>query len=564
MDFKLELADKLSKALSISAEEAYAGIEIPANSEMGDYSFPCFKLAKTLRKSPNIIAKEAAESIASEGIIESVESLSAYINFKLNKTAYVQNVIEEVLEKGALYGSSDMGSGKNVVMDYSSPNVAKPFHVGHLRTTVIGAALYNIYKFLGYNAISVNHLGDWGTQFGKMIVAYKNWGNKDLVEERGIKELVSLYVKFHDEADKNPVLNDEARNWLLKMQEGDGEALKLWKWIVEISMKEFNAVYDRLHIQFDYFTGESFYNDKMWPIVEELKEKNLLVESDGAMIVDLSEYNMPPCLILRSDGGTLYPTRDIAAAKYRKQQFDFYKSLYITGSEQKLHFAQWFKVLELMGYEWAKDMDHIPYGLVNLESGKLSTRSGNVIFMEDILNEAVNKTKEIIEEKNPGLANKEEVAEKVGIGAIIFNDLYNSRIKDVLFSWDRMLNFEGETAPYVQYTHARAGSILEKAGDFDYSDADYSVLTDDASYEVAKLLYSYPDKIKEAAERYEPYLITRHLVDIAQAFNKFYQDNSILNSPDAEKKARLKLTSAVKQIIKSGLALINVSAPEKM
>lgn len=565
MDFKMEIAKEIQNNVSLDIEEIYKLIEIPANSAMGDYSFPCFKLAKELKQAPNKIALDISEKINCSGIIDSVDAVAAYVNFKINKQSFVQAVFEKAYEEGMDYGKSNAGAGKAVTIDYSSPNVAKPFHIGHIRTTVIGHALYNIYNFIGYKAISINHLGDWGTQFGKMIVAYRNWGNFEEIEEKGIEGLVKLYVKFHEEAEENPALNDEARGWLVKMEQGDEEALKIWQWICDVSLKEYNLIYDRLGIQFDYYTGESFYNDKMQAIVTELKDKKLLVESDGAQVVDLEAFNMPPCLILRSDGGTLYPTRDIAAAKYRKETYDFCKSLYVTGMEQKLHFEQWFKVVELMGYEWAKDLIHVPFGMVSFAEGKLSTRKGNVILMADLLNEAVAKTLEVINEKNPNLSNKEEVAEHVGIGAVIFNDLYNSRIKDVIFSWERMLNFEGETGPYVQYTYARANSIAERAGDVDIaSDIDYAVLTDDASFEIAKLLYAYPDKLIEAANKNEPYILTRHLVDIAQAFNKFYQENPILNSAENEKKARLRLLHVTKDIIKNGLHLLGIQAPDKM
>ncbi len=565
MDFKKEIAVIIAKALGTDDySEIIYTIETPPNAEMGDFAYPCFRHSKELKKSPQIIAGEILSKIEKPEFIQEMKVVSAYINFYLNKDLFVKEVMKEVLDKKEEYGKVNIGNGGNITIDYSSPNIAKPFHIGHLRTTVIGQALYNMYNFLGYKSIGINHLGDWGTQFGKMIVAYNYWGKKEDVETKGIPELNRLYVLFHDEAEKNPDLNEQARAVLVKMQNGDEEVLKIWKWFVDISLNEFNRVYKMLKIDFDYFTGESFYNDKMDAVVDELREKDLLVESNGAMVIDLEPYGMPPCLILRTDGGTLYPTRDIAAAIYRKKTYNFVKSIYVVGGEQSLHFAQWFKVVDLMGFEWAKDMVHIPFGLVNLESGKLSSRKGNVILLEDLLNESVKRTQTIIEEKNPNLENKEEVAKQVGIGAVIFNDLYNSRIKDVTFSFDRVLSFEGETGPYVQYTHARASSVLSKGGITDFSDADLSLITDEASFECIRLLYSFTDKVIEAANKFEPFVVTRYLVALAGAFNKFYHDNNVLGSDDNTKKARLSLVYAVKNVLKTGLSLLGIEAPERM
>ncbi|MEA4816119.1 MAG: arginine--tRNA ligase [Lachnospiraceae bacterium] len=563
MDFKLEAAALISKASGADINECYISTEVPPDPNMGDYAFPCFKLAKVLKKAPAIIADELSGKIEASELFEKTEVKGAYINFFTNKKAFVKDVFSRVVLLGEDFGSSDMGEGKTVVVDFSSPNIAKPFHVGHLRSTVIGNAICNIYKKLGYKVVGINHLGDWGTQFGKLIVAYKLWGNDKEIENSGISELMRLYVKFHDEVETTPSLNDDARSYFVKMQEGDSEALGLWKWFYDISIKEFNRVYNMLGVNFDAFTGESFYNDKMDAIVSELKEKKLLVEDDGAMIVPLDEEKMPPCLIIRSDGGTLYATRDITAAIYRKKTYDFCKCIYLTALDQNLHFAQWFEVIRKMGYAWYKDLYHVPFGLVSLESGKLSTRKGNVVLMEELLNEAVSETLKIINEKNPELEDKYNVAKQVGIGAVIFNDLYNGRIKDVVFSWSRMLNFDGETGPYVQYTHARACSILKKA-DSSFKDVDFSLLSDSASIEIAKLIDSYPDKIKEAAEKHEPSIITRRLVDIAQAFNRFYHDNPILNSDENLKCARLLVVSAVKTTLSSGLSILGIKAPEQM
>lgn len=566
MDFKFEIAKLISSAADIDVEEVISAIEIPPNSDMGDYAYPCFKLAKVFRKAPPMIAGELVEKIEKKDFIKEIKTVGAYINFFTEKSVYVKEVLESVLTKEADYGKSTEGNGKTIVIDYSSPNIAKPFHVGHLRSTVIGNAIYKIYECLGYNCEGVNHLGDWGTQFGKLIVAYKKWGSKEAVEKDGIQELMKIYVKFHDEAEKEPSLDDEARLWFVKMQDGDEEALTLWKWFYDISIKEFERVYEMLGVKFDAYTGESFYNDKMDAVVEELKEKNLLKESEGAMIVDLEEDKMPPCLIIRKDGGTLYATRDITAALYRKKTYNFEKCIYLTALDQNLHFAQWFKVIEKMGYEWSKDLVHVPFGLVSLDTGKLSTRHGNVVLMEELLNQAINETTKIIEEKNPDLPNKEEVAKQVGIGAVIFNDLYNNRIKDVVFSWSRMLNFDGETGPYVQYTHARACSLIDKVCGSEEIDknVDFSLLNDEASVEVCKLIEMYPAKIKDAAAKFEPSIVTRHLVDIAQAFNKFYHDNPIMSSEDEVKKARIALVYAVKTILASGLKLLGINAPKQM
>lgn len=565
MDLKLEIANSIAAVCDVAADEIAAAIEVPANSDMGDYAYPCFKLAKVLRKAPPLIAQEIGEKLQLPVGICEMKIVGAYINFFMDKPFYAKQVLQSVLEQGADYGKSEKGTGKTIVIDYSSPNIAKPFHVGHLRSTVIGNALYQIHKALGYHCVGINHLGDWGTQFGKLIVAYKNWGSPEAVEKDGIQELMRIYVKFHDEA--TPALEDEARLWFVKMQDGDAEALKLWKWFYDISIREFERVYDMLGVKFDAYTGESFYNDKMAPVVEELEQKGLLVESEGAKIVDLSDENMPPCLIIRKDGGTLYATRDITAALYRKKTYDFDKCIYLTALDQNLHFAQWFAVIHKMGYDWYQDLIHVPFGLVSLESGKLSTRHGNVVLMEELLHQAIAETQKIIEEKNPALPDKETVSKKVGIGAVIFNDLYNTRIKDVVFSWERMLNFDGETGPYVQYTHARACSILKKVPDVkaeDLQSISFDKLDDEATLQVCKLLEAFPSKIEDAAAKLEPYLLTRHLVAIAQAFNKFYHDNPILNSADDVRPARLAVVWAVKTVLSSGLALLGIASPEQM
>lgn len=564
MNFKLEIAYLLQQVTGVQQQEIVNAIEMPPNKHMGDFAYPCFKLAKQFKKAPALIAQELSKKIVKPDFIEEIKVQNAYINFFVSKSVYVKEVLEQVLCQNEKYGNSTVGEGKTIVIDYSSPNIAKPFHVGHLRSTVIGNALYQIFETLGYHCEGINHLGDWGTQFGKLIVAYQKWGSKEAVEQYGIQELMRIYVKFHEEAEKDATLEDEARSWFVKMQNGEQEALSLWKWFYNISIKEFNRVYDMLGVHFDAYTGESFYNDKMAAVVEELKQKNLLKQSEGAMIVDLEQENMPPCLIIRKDGGTLYATRDITAALYRKNTYHFDKCIYLTALDQNLHFSQWFTVIKKMGYDWWKDLIHVPFGLVSLDSGKLSTRHGNVVLMEELLNQAILETQKIIEQKNPDLPNKKEVAEQVGIGAVIFNDLYNSRIKDVVFSWERMLNFDGETGPYVQYTHARACSILRKGECSLAQNIDYSKLTDDASMEVCKLLEQFPKKIQEAADKLEPFIVTRQLVSLSQAFNKFYHDNVILTSEEQTKQARIALVIAVKTVLKKGLALLGIKAPEQM
>ncbi len=564
MNFKLEIAYLLQQVTGVQQQEIVNAIEMPPNKHMGDFAYPCFKLAKQFKKAPALIAQELSEKIVKPDFIEEIKVQNAYINFFVSKSVYVKEVLEQVLCQNEKYGNSTVGEGKTIVIDYSSPNIAKPFHVGHLRSTVIGNALYQIFETLGYHCEGINHLGDWGTQFGKLIVAYQKWGSKEAVEQYGIQELMRIYVKFHEEAEKDATLEDEARSWFVKMQNGEQEALSLWKWFYNISIKEFNRVYDMLGVHFDAYTGESFYNDKMAAVVEELEQKNLLKQSEGAMIVDLEEEKMPPCLIIRKDGGTLYATRDITAALYRKNTYHFDKCIYLTALDQNLHFSQWFTVIKKMGYDWWKDLIHVPFGLVSLDSGKLSTRHGNVVLMEELLNQAILETQKIIEQKNPDLPNKKEIAQQVGIGAVIFNDLYNSRIKDVVFSWERMLNFDGETGPYVQYTHARACSILRKGECSLAQNIDYSKLTDDASMEVCKLLEQFPKKIQEAADKLEPFIVTRQLVSLSQAFNKFYHDNVILTSEEQTKQARIALVIAVKTVLKKGLALLGIKAPEQM
>jgi len=565
IDFKKEVVNAIANIVdSLDREEIEKLIEIPPSYDMGDYAFPCFRLAKSFRKAPNIIAQELAEKIGIGEYFEKVENAGSYLNFFINKEKLTETVLEEISQRKESYGAQDIGKGRNIIVEFSSPNIAKPFHIGHIRSTVIGNSLYKICKFLGFNAIAINHLGDYGTQFGMLIAAYKKWGNKEVIENDPINELLKLYVRFNAEAEKDESLKDEARYWFKELENGNEEAVELWQWIRDVSLKEFSRVYNLLNISFDSYAGESFYSDKMGRVLDELEEKGLLKESEGAKIVDLEEYGMTPALIKKKDGSTLYITRDIAAAIYRKEHYDFYKNIYVVASQQNLHFKQWFKVVELMGYDWAKDCIHVPFGMVSLEDGTLSTRKGRVVFLEDVLKKAIEGARKIIEDKNPDLENKDEVAKQVGIGAVIFQELFNSRIKDYVFSWERTLSFEGETGPYVQYTHARANSLLEKGGFNDGDNVDYSLLKEEEEIDLIRLLYNFPEVVYDAYEKLEPSFITRHVVEIAKAFNKFYNNCPIMSSEEDLKRARLALVNATKTVIKTGLGLLGMEAPEKM
>ena len=564
---KKKICQYLSEVLvEISEEELMKTMEIPPEEKMGDLALPCFAMAKKMRKNPMLIAAELAEKLneqKDELGIEKVESVGAYCNIHLKRDLFVEKCFES-LQKDK-YGVSQIGAGKTVCMDYSSPNIAKNFHVGHLRTTVIGNSLYKIYQKLGYNVVRINHLGDWGTQFGKLIVAYKLWSSEELVKEKGIEELLRIYVKFNDKAESNENLIIEAREWFVKMEQNDSEALEIWNWFKEISMVEFERIYDLLGISFDSYLGESFYRDKVPALVEKLKEKELLVESQGAQVIDLEEYNMPPCLITKSDGSSIYHSRDIAAILYRKEKYDFEKCLYVTGLEQSLHFKQIFTAIEVMGYDWSEGLIHVPYGLVSLAGEKLSTRGGNIIYAEDILKEAIERAYTAIIEKNPSLTDKEEIAKRVGVGAIIFHDLFNQRIKNVDFSWKEVLNFDGTTGPYAQYTYARAKSVLRKAGKMvEGSEIDYTTLTDDVTYNLVKALASYEDAVMSAAEKNEPSVVARYVISLATAFNKFYHDCTILQAEEKVKKARLVLTDMVQKILCEACGLLGMECPEEM
>jgi len=581
MNYGQALAELLAVQTKLPVEEILPSIETPPDPQMGHLAFPCFRIAKEQKKAPPQIASELAAKIEETrpAWLGQAVANGPYVNIFFDRAVLAADVLVEVLAAGMEYGTNHQGEGKTVLVEYSSPNIAKHFHVGHLGSTIIGKALDNVYRFLGYDVTSLNHLGDWGTQFGKLITAYLKWGSRDEIETTEIEGLMQLYIKFHEEAEKDESLNEEARRWVVRMQDGDTEGLHIWRWFVELSMREYNRLYERMGVSFDLIRGESYYSDKMDAVAKELQRKGLLKLSEGAQIVDLEEYGMPPCLILRSDGGTLYPTRDIAAALDRYDTFKFDKCLYVTGNEQTLHFAQWMKVVELMGYEWAKGLVHVPYGMLLFEGGKLSTRKGDVIKMEDLFDEAEAKTLAIIEEKNPELFNKKVVAKQVGIGALVFNKLYTSRMKDSMFSWERALSFDGESGPYVQYTHARACSVLRKAlsgeSNRDFGEMalamvskpsfDGKLLAEDEAFEVLRLLKDFPRKVDECAEKYEPYIIARHLMELAQAFNAFYHKHTILVDDNTPLRlCRLVLTAAVRQVLKTGLGLLGIAAPAVM
>ena len=561
---KEEIIKAISEQIELDKTEIEKLIEIPPSSDLGDYSFPCFQLSKLMRKTPNTIAEEMKARILKPETIDKIQNVGGYVNFFVDRAKFSELALKSIIKSGKDYGRSEIGSGKTIVIDYCATNIAKPFHIGHLPTTVIGNSLYRIFEFLGYRCIGVNHIGDWGTQFGKLIVAYKKWGNKEKIKQNPIKELVKIYVRFHEEAEVNESLNDEGRAAFKAIEDGKEEYVELWKWFREVSIAEFKRILGILKISFDSWDGESFFIDKMEPVVKELIEKGLLQESQGAQIVDLSEFNMPPCLILRSDGATLYATRDLSAILYRKEKYDFHKVLYCVATQQNLHFQQIFKVAELLGYEWANNLIHVANGMISLESGSMGTRKGTVVYLDDVLNESVSKALNIIEKRNPELDGKEEVAKMVGIGAVKFSALKNKRMKDSVFAWDNVLNFEGETSCYIQYTYARICSVLRKAGNKNILDVDYLLLIDGDSYEVIKHLSQFPEVVKNAANEYEPSSISKYLIDLVQSFNKFYHDNPILNSEGKLKDSRIELCKATKIVIEIGMLLLGIECPERM
>ncbi|MFC6464456.1 arginine--tRNA ligase [Marinilactibacillus sp. GCM10026970] len=564
MDYKLLVAQSLHDVLKDQLElnEINQLLEKPKMVEHGDLAFPTFQLAKLFRKNPAQIAAELQDQVSSP-IIEKVQTVGPYLNFFLKKDQVSQLVLKEILEQKEHYGAVNIGNGQNVPIDMSSPNIAKPMSMGHLRSTVIGNALSNILSRVGYNPVRINYLGDWGTQFGKLISAYKKWGAEEDVRANPIKELLRLYVLFHEEAEKHPELEDEGRAWFKKLEDGNEEAIALWTWFREESLAEFQKVYDRLNIQFDSYKGEAFYNDKMDSVVSLLGKKNLLTLNQGAHIVDLEKYNLNPALIKKSDGATLYMTRDLAAALYRKENYDFSQALYVVGQEQSNHFKQLKGVLTEMGYDWAENIHHIPFGLITKDGKKLSTRKGKVVLLEEVLNEASSLALQQIEDKNPSLENKEVVAEQVGVGAVVFHDLKNDRLNNFDFTIEEVVQFEGETGPYVQYTRARGLSILKKAEKESFSTSEQYSLNDSYSWEVVKLIQEFPETLIRAYKQYEPSIIAKHSIHLSQAFNKFYANVRVLDE-HPEKESRLALVYAVTELLKQDLTILGVETPDKM
>ena len=562
--FRDQIIQYLKSRVALDEAELQRAIEVPPSVELGDYAFPCFPLAKSLRKAPQAIATELATAFQPSALIKEARAAGPYVNFFVDRVAYAHAGLGAILEQGSGYGKSMEGVGRTVVVDYSSPNIAKPFGVGHLRSTVIGNALYRIHDHLGYRVMRINHLGDWGTQFGKLIVAFKRWGNETDLTTQAIQTLYDLYVRFHSEVETHPELDDEARGWFKRLEDGDPEARAIWQRFRDLSLQEFARIYERLGITFDSQAGESFYEPYLDQTIERIQQAGLVSVSDEALIVDLRPYNMPPCLLRKKDEATLYATRDLAAAMYRHETYDFWKMLYVVGADQRLHFQQVFKVLELMGFPWAHDCVHIDFGLIRFHDERMGTRRGNIIFLEDVLDRAVELAEQIVHEKNPELPNKCQVAEAVGIGAVIFTDLSTRRVKDVNFEWEKVLTFEGETGPYVQYTHARACSVLRKADQPLRPDVDCSPLIHDEAFDLVRLLTDYPTVLRRAAESYEPFFVTDYLLTLSERFNKYYHNYRILTDDTAVREARLWLVKGVQSVIESGLTMLGIKAPEEM
>ena len=568
IDFKSIIAEAISKVVNIDKAEIEKSIEKPKGSNNGDYAFPCFRLAKDLHKAPPMIANDIKENIqVEEKQITKIEVAGGYLNFFINKEILVKEVLNEMATSDE-YGKSTVGNGKNVIVDYSSPNIAKPFHIGHLRSTVIGAALYKIYKYLGYNVTGINHLGDYGTQFGKLIEGYKLWGNEYNIEENPIDELTKIYIRINQACKEDEQVLENCRNNFKKLEDGDKYCVEVWQKFKELSLKEFQKVYDLLGSKFDSWNGEAFYSDKMAEIVDILEKSGKLVESEGAKIIDLEDKGInTPCIIEKSNGSSTYATRDLAAIMYRARTYDFDKALYLTSYEQALHFKQVFEVAKLLGLDekYTNGLEHVAFGMVLLPTGKMSTREGTSVKLSELLNESISRAKFIIEEKNPNLENKDEVARKVGVGAVIFNDLANSRIKDEIFDWDTILNFQGETGPYIQYTYVRTKSVIEKAGGIpEISNVNTELLQDEYSIRLAKLIYEFEDILVQVTDKNEPSILSRYLIDAAKAYSNFYNENKIINDDKALQDARVYLTYSVGRILKTGAALLGIEMPDKM
>ncbi len=567
VNFKTEIAKSISKITNIQTEELESYIEVPKDTNNGDYSFPCFKLAKSLKKAPQMIAEDIKNQInIDDKFVTDINVINGYLNFFINKSTLTEDVLNEI------YSSEEkkltVGNGKNIVIDYSAPNIAKPFHIGHLRSTVIGGALYKIYKYLGYNVTGINHLGDYGTQFGKLIEGYKLWGNEYDIEANPIDELTKIYIRINEACKNDEKILEQCRNNFKLLEDGDKYCLEIWKKFRDLSLKEFQKVYELLGSQFDSWNGESFYSDKMPEVIGILEKTGKLVESQGAKIVDLEEQGInTPCIIEKTNGSTTYATRDLAAILYRARTYDFDKALYVTSYEQVLHFKQVFEVAKLLGLDekYTNGLKHVPFGMVLLPTGKMSTREGTSIKLEDLLNEAISRANKIIEEKNPELENKNEVAKKVGIGAVIFNDLFNSRVKDEIFDWDTILNFQGETGPYIQYTYVRTKSVLEKAGNMpNVENIDVKLLNDESSIKILKLIYNFEDTLIQVTEKEEPSILSRYLIELAKAYSNFYNENKIILEDEQLQNARVFLTYATGKILKKGAELLGIEMPDKM
>ena len=566
LDFKEKIANKIAVATNLNKEELKSYIEVPKDASMGDYAFPCFKLAKELKKAPPMIASEIYEKLeVDKNIITKVEIVGGYINFYVNNVTLIEEVLKEYDAKKDKYGNSKVGEGKNVVIDYSAPNIAKPFHIGHLRSTVIGGALYNVYKFLSYNVTGVNHLGDYGTQFGKLIEGYKLWGDEYDIESNPIDELTKIYVRINELCKEDESVLENCRNNFKKLEDKDPYCVEIWERFRSLSLKEFQRVYDMLGSTFDSWNGEAFYSDKMNEIVQTLEKTGKLIESEGARVIELD--NIAPCIIEKSNGSTTYATRDLAAILYRARNYDFDKALYVTSYEQVLHFKQVFEVAKLLGIDtkYTNGLEHVPFGMVRLKEGKMSTREGNIIKLEDLLNEAISRALKVVEEKNPDLENKEDVAKKVGLGAVIFNDLSNGRIKDEVFDWDMMLSFQGETGPYVQYIYVRTKSVLEKAGYIpEFKNIDVSNLSDESSFDTVKIISNFADTLKQVVDKNEPSILARYLIELSQSFSSFYNNNKIICEEKEKQDARLYLTYVVGNILKTGANLLGIEMPDRM